>query len=172
MERIHRLVRATAPPARSARRVAIAVLLALACNSAPAHDFKAGALVIDHPYATPTPPGARTGAVYFRALKNPGRDADRLLGASTPAAGSVEIHKTTMDGDVMRMRQIDALELPAGAEMKFRHGGEWHLMLIDLKAPLRKGDRFPITLRFERAGEREAMVWVQQPRSGAAEHRH
>jgi len=137
-----------------------------------AHDFKAGALVIDHPYATPTPAGARTGAVYFRTLKNTGREADRLLGARTPAAASMEIHRSTMDGDVMRMRQIDALPLPAGAEIKVRHGGELHLMLIDLKAPLKEGERFPIWLRFERAGEREVMVWVQQPRSGAAEHKH
>jgi copper(I)-binding protein len=157
-----------------AARTLAAATLACAGISALAHDFKAGALVIDHPYATPTPPSARTGAVYFRTLKNTGREADRLLGARTPAAASVEIHRSTMDGDVMRMRQIDALALPAGAEIKVRHGGELHLMLVDLKAPLKEGERFPIWLRFERAGEREVMVWVQQPRdSGAAPaHKH
>jgi copper(I)-binding protein len=156
-----------------ARRLGlIGILLAFAAGGARAHDFKAGALVIDHPYATPTPAGARTGAVYFRALKNTGREADRLLGASTPAAASVEIHRSTMDGDVMRMRQLDALALPAGAELKLRHGGELHLMLIELKAPLKEGDRFALRLRFERAGEREVTVWVQQPRDGASGHRH
>ena len=153
------------------RRRFVAGLL-LAPELVWAHDFKAGALVIDHPYATPTPAGARTGAVYFQALKNTGREADRLIGVRTPVAASAEIHRSTMDGDVMRMRQIDALELPAGAEIKVRHGGELHLMLIDLKAPLKEGERFPVWLRFERAGEREVMVWVQQPRSGAAEHKH
>lgn len=159
-------------PAPRRRRFIAALLLAPA--PAWAHDFKAGALVIDHPYATPTPAGARTGAVYFRTLKNTGREADRLLGARTPAAASVEIHRSTMDGDVMRMRQIDALELPPGTELKVRHGGELHLMLIDLKAPLKEGDRFAIWLRFERAGEREVVVWVQQPRDGGAgpAHKH
>lgn len=141
-----------------------------------AHDFKAGALVIDHPYAIPTPPGARTGAVYLRTLKNTGREADRLLSARTPVAAAVEIHRSAMDGDVLHMRQIDALELPAGAEIKVRHGGELQLMLIDLKAPLKDGERFPLWLLFERAGEREVMVWVQRPREGAAapreRHKH
>lgn len=146
-----------------------------ACAAAAAHDFKVGDLVIDHPYATPTPAGATTGAVYFRTLKNTGTQADRLLGVTTPAAASVEMHRSSVDaGNVMRMRAIDALELPAGAALKVRHGGEYHLMLVGLKAPLAVGERFPIRLRFERAGEREVMAWVQQPRdAGAAtEHKH
>ncbi len=62
--------------------------------------------------------------------------------------------------------------LPAGAELRLRHGGEFHLMLIDLRAPLRVGERFPMTLRFENAGEREVMVWVQPPREPADAHKH
>lgn len=153
------------------RRLLVASLLLLP-GVLRAHDFKAGALVIDHPYATPTPNGARNGAVYFRALKNTGRDPDRLVGARTPVAASVEIHRTTMRGDVMQMRQIEALELPPGADLAIRHGGELHLMLVDLKAPLLEGQRFPIWLRFDRAGEREVTVWVQRPRSPAAAHKH
>jgi len=74
----------------------------------------------------------------------------------------------------MRMRAVEGIELPPKSELQLRHGGEVHLMLIDLKVPLRNGDRFPMTLRFERAGEREVMVWVQQPRDAAAApaHRH
>lgn len=143
-----------------------------AAGLAQAHDFKAGELLIDHPYAVPTADGARTGAVYFRTLKNTGRTVDRLIGARTPAAASVEIHRSTMDGNVMRMRAIEAFDLPPGAQIKLRHGGDTHLMLIDLKAPLKEGARFPIVLRFERAGEREVMVWVQQPTDRAPEHKH
>lgn len=155
------------------RRHCWAIALLLACGLATAHDFKAGALVIDHPYATPTPGGVTQGALYFRTLKNTGREADRLTGARTPIAASVEIHSSTMDGDVMRMRQVDALELPAGSEMKLRHnGGTHHLMLVGLKQPLKEGDRFPVTLRFERAGEREVTVWVQQPKDGGHHHQH
>lgn len=144
-----------------------------------AHDFKAGELRVDHPYATPTAPGLKTGAVYFRTIKNRGAQNDRLLSASTPVAARVEIHRMQTDGDVMRMRAVDTLDLPAKSEVKLRHGAQdgHHLMLWDLKAPLKDGDRFPVKLRFERAGVHEVMVWVQTPRrSGAAspagEHRH
>lgn len=159
---------------RSALHVALAVLVITAVP-ARAHDFKLGALRIDHPYATPTPAGARTGAAYLRTLRNTGDEPDRLIGARTPAAGSVEIHRSVVDANnVMRMRAVEGIDLPRRSELQLRHGGEFHLMLIDLKAPLQNGDRFPLTLRFEKAGEREVMVWVQQPRDAAAAsgHRH
>lgn len=152
--------------ARSSGRLS-SLALALWLGSAQAHDFKAGELRIDHPYATPSAPGLKTGAVYFRAIKNPGAQADRLLSATSPLAARVEIHQMQMDGDVMRMRAVPALALPAHTETRLRHGtptGQ-HLMLFDLKAPLKDGDRFPVTLRFERAGSHEVMVWVQTPRS-------
>ena len=166
------------------RRSAIAAVLAVASAAAlsalfappaSAHGFKLGPLRIDHPYATPTPSGTGTGAAYLRAIRNTGAQPDRLIGASTPVAREVEIHPSDIDANnVMRMRAIDGLTVPAQGDVRLRHGGEHHLMLIGLKAPLKVGDRFPMTLRFEKAGEREVMVWVQQPRdaAGAHEHRH
>ncbi|MCB1995937.1 MAG: copper chaperone PCu(A)C [Ottowia sp.] len=138
---------------------------------AGAHDFRVGDLVLDHPYATPTPPGAVNGAAYFRAIRNRGDQADRLLGASSPAAARVELHQTVMDGEVMRMRELPSIELPPHAEVPMRHGGGYHLMLVDLKQPLKDGDRIELTLRFERAGSRTVQVWVQTPRDMDA-HRH
>ena len=155
--------------------LALVATAAAAWGTAQAHDFKLGPLRIDHPYATPTPAGATTAAAYLRTLRNTGDQADRLIGASTPVARAVEIHRSAVDaGQVMRMRAIDGIDLPAKAELKLRHGGEHHLMLIDLKAPLKDGERFPMTLRFQKAGEREVMVWVQQPRnaSGSPDHKH
>lgn len=70
------------------------------------------------------------------------------------------------------MRAVEGIALPAGAELRLRHGGEFHLMLIGPKAPLKVGERFRLTLRFEKAGEREVMVWVQQPRDAADAHKH
>lgn len=138
-----------------------------------AHDFRLGPLRIDHPYALPTPAGARTGAAYIRTLRNTGDQPDRLIGASTPAARAVEIHRSVVDaGNVMRMRAIDGVDLPPRSELRLRHGGEHHLMLIDLKAPLKDGDRLAMTLRFEKAGERAVTVWVQQPRDAAGGHEH
>lgn len=149
------------------------VLWALPVPSASAHGFDLGPLRIDHPYATPTPPGAGTGAAYLRGIRNTGAQPDRLIGASTPVAREVEIHRSVVDANnVMRMRAIDGLTVPAKGEVRLRHGGEHHLMLIGLKAPLKDGDRFPMTLRFEKAGEREVMVWVQQPRDAAGAHEH
>ncbi|MBZ8140773.1 hypothetical protein CLD22_12780 [Rubrivivax gelatinosus] len=159
-------------PLRPLRRGLLGALLATAAGLAWGHGSRAGELLIDHPYATPTPAAASTGAVYFRAIANQGRSADRLLGASTPVAERVEIHRSTLDGDVMRMRALEALELPPGERLLLRHGGAGvHLMLLGLKAPLRDGGRFPLTLRFERAGSVEVMVWVQTPREGGA-HQH
>ena len=139
---------------------------------AAAHDFAAGALRIDHPYATPTGAGMANGAVYFRAIENTGAEPDRLLSASTPIAQSVELHRMQVDDGVMRMRPIEAIDLPAKTTVSLRHGQPLHLMLMGLQRPLVVGERFALTLRFERAGEREVMVWVQQPRAGSAAHAH
>jgi copper(I)-binding protein len=149
------------------------VALATSGGPAAAHDFRLGPLRIDHPYATPTPSGAANGAAYLRGIRNTGDQADRLVGASTPVARTVEIHRSVIDAqNVMRMRAIDGIDLPPRAEVQLRHGGEHHLMLIDVKQPLKNGDRFPMTLRFEKAGEREVMVWVQTPRGAADAHQH
>jgi hypothetical protein len=154
------------------RAFAASLLFAVAAPVV-AHDFRLGPLRIDHPYATPTPSGAANGAAYLRGIRNTGDEPDRLISAATPVARTVEIHRSVIDAqNVMRMRAIDAVDLPPKAEVRLRHGGEHHLMLIDLKAPLKNGDRFPMTLRFERAGEREVMVWVQQPRDAAGTHEH
>ncbi len=138
---------------------------------AAAHGSRLGDIVVDHPYATPTPAGARTGAAYLRRLVNRGQQPDRLIGASTPLADTVEFHRSSRDGDVMRMRAVDAIDVPAGAELRLRHDGDTHLMLVGLKEALRDGQRFPLRLRFERAGEIEVTVWVQTPRAGGT-HRH
>lgn len=164
-------------PMTTRRHLCAATLLAAALSpSAWAHGFKAGDLAVDHPYATPTRPGMTTSAVYFRAIKNNGTEPDRLLSARTPAATTVELHRMEMDGDVMRMRAVPTVELPAKTEVRLRHGtpNGHHLMLLGLKAPLKDGDRFPVTLTFQRAGEREVMVWVQTPRNSKkeAEHAH
>ena len=151
--------------------------VALWTPQAHAHDFKQGDLVIDHPYATPSLAGSRSGAVYIKELRNKGNAPDRLLGAQTPAATRVSLHAMQMDGDVMRMREVPAIELPAQSVLRMGHAQAsgnakgYHLMLEDLKAPLKDGERFDLTLRFEKAGERTVQIWVQTPRSTAA-HQH
>jgi len=145
---------------------ALAALAALAivAPAAHSHGTRHGDLVLDHPYAVPSLAGVANGAAYLRGIQNKGRQPDRLLRASSPAAARVELHRMALDGGVMRMREVPAIELPAEKTTLLRHGGEYHLMLIDLKQPLKDGDRFDLTLNFERAGTQTVKVWVQTPR--------
>ena len=119
-----------------------------------------GHIEIGHPYARPTREGQRVGG-GFLTLTNKG-PADRLLSAATPAADTVEIHSMVMDGDVMKMRQLDALALGPGQTVELKPGG-YHLMLMGLKAPLRVGDQFPLTLKFEKGGEKVVTLRVEAP---------
>lgn len=148
--------------------------VALWIPPAHAHDFKQGDLLIDHPYATPSLAGTRNGSVYFKSLRNRGGQADRLIAAKSTVAERVELHQMQMDGQVMRMREVPAIELPARTEVNLRHGGAGthHLMLINLNQPLKDGDRFDLELVFEKAGTRRVNVWVQTPRSGNANPTH
>jgi copper(I)-binding protein len=105
---------------------------------------------------------AQTAAGAFMQLTS-AADA-RLLEASSPAARAVEIHEMAMDGNVMRMRQIAGLDLPAGKPVMLRPGG-YHLMLIDLKAQLKDGDTVPFTLVVQgRDGRRETVELKAQVR--------
>lgn len=131
------------------------MILAVAATSlaAPlaAHDFKQGDLSIAHPWARQTAAGQSTGG-GFMTISNGGAAADRLLGASSPAAARVEIHAMSMDGGVMRMRPVTGgLPVPAGGALALKPGG-YHLMLTGLKGPLELGRLVPLTLHFERAG--------------------
>jgi periplasmic copper chaperone A len=155
-----------------------ALFLALFSISAIAHDYTVGSLHIAHPYAVPSAFAAQNGAAYIRAIANKGDAADQLLSASTPASQTVELHTMKMDGDVMRMREINLLPLPAKSEVTLRHdergANGYHLMLMKLSKPLNIGDRFLLTLKFEKAGTVEVMV-VVQPRGKADEsvaHKH
>ena len=146
------------------RRLATGIGLGLAALAANAHDFRIGNLTIDHPYARPTVPGQAVGG-GFMSIANKGAD-DRLLSATSAAAKSVEMHTMSMDGDVMRMRQVDAIALPAGKTVDLRPGA-LHLMFMGLKAPLKAGDVLAVKLRFEKAGEVMVKVNVQAPGADA-----
>ena len=86
----------------------------------------------------------------------------RLVAASSPVAGVVEIHKMVMENDVMKMRQIPGLDLAAGRTLDLKPGG-YHVMLMDLKAPLAKGATVPLTLVFKDAQGAESQMQLQVP---------
>ena len=132
-------------------RSLLAATLAAASIGAAAHYFKAGPIRIDHPYARATVPGQPNGGGFLK-LSNEGPTADRLVAATSARAGSIELHTMRMEGDVMRMRQVDAIELPPGQAVKLAPGG-LHLMFVGLKAPLKAGGTMPLVLKFAKAGE-------------------
>ena len=141
--------------------------------TAHAHSFSIGQLKIEHPYAPPSKHPTVAG-VFFKAIVNTGKEADELIAATSAAAQTVELHQMLMQGDVMKMRAVSAVVLPANSSVSFRHGqpDTFHLMLIGLKQPLKDGDRFPVTLQFKRAGAVEVMVWVQSPKADTGSHSH
>jgi len=157
-----------------ARVGTLLLMTALALGSpALAHDYKVGDMVIDHPFAHPTPPGTVTGGVYLRALRNQSGQADRLVGASTPLAARIELHEMQMDGNVMRMRELaKGMDVPARAEVTMGPSSprEYHLMLIGLTKPLKEGDRFKVNLQFEKAGRIDVEVAVEARRAAPMKH--
>lgn len=109
-----------------------------------------GGIRVDQAWARASILGSRPGVAYL-TIRNEGSSADRLLGATSPAAGSVMIHVSEMSGDVMKMHGVPDLEIAPGEQVVLKPGGT-HLMLMELREPLRKGERLPLSLDFEHAG--------------------
>ncbi len=130
---------------------------------ATAHEYEAGGITVAHPWARATPGGTTTGAAYFEIKAADGR-ADTLVSASSPLAGRVEVHTHTQEDGVMKMRRLDALPIAAGSSVVLGPAGH-HLMLFDLKQPLKEGDLIPVTLVFEKSGTITLDVSVE--RAGA-----
>jgi len=120
------------------------LIVALALIALPA----SAQVSVERPWSRATPPGARIG-VGFLQLRNAGAAAVRVVGASSPLAGRIEMHVTMREGDVMKMRQVQSFEVPPGGTFELKPGGA-HLMLVDLKRPLAKGERVPLTLELEK----------------------
>jgi copper(I)-binding protein len=125
-----------------------------------AQDYKIGALRIDHPYARATVPNQPSGGAYV-SIENSGDTADKLIGATSPVAKTVEIHTMSMDGNVMKMREVPGIELKPSTKTVMKPGEGYHLMLIGLKKPLQAGEKFPLTLMFEKAGKLDVSVAVE-----------
>ena len=136
---------------RAALRLSL-IAVVLAPAAAPAAD----AIRVIDPWARATVPGQKVGGVYMEIVSP--RDA-RLVGVSSPAAGTAEVHSMTMDGGTMRMRAVEALDLPAGTPVKLAPGG-YHVMLFDLRKPLVAGQTVPLTLVIEETGKRVQKIAV------------
>lgn len=132
----------------------------------------AATLLAGHAYAQGTAPAAVDGAwarASVQGQKSSGAfmritasEPLRLLRAETPAAGHAEVHEMKMDGGVMKMRALPELDLPAGKAVELKPGG-YHIMLMDLKAPLAKDTQLPLTLVFKDAKGEERRMELQVP---------
>ena len=138
------------------KNLALAALLAL--TAIPAHAQDKGVTVVE-PWARATPPGAKVGAAYLE-LKAAKGAADKLVSASSPVAGTVEIHNHIMEGDIAKMRRVDFVPVPDGGSVTLEPGG-YHIMLMDLKNQLKAGDTIKLKLKLEKAGEIEVDATVR-----------
>lgn len=155
-------------PLRTARPLALALLLAAGAASA------ADPVAVTDPWVRATAPGQKVAGAYME-LRSSGGGV--LVSASSPAAGVVELHTMAMEGEVMKMRAVPRIELPAGQAVKLAPGG-LHVMLMDLKHQLKPGDSVPITLTVEGRDKAkstlEVNAQVREVKAGAEHppHKH
>lgn len=133
----------------------------------PVSGALAGDIDIQNPWARASAGPAKAGAAFLD-IKNSG-EADRVTGASADVAEVVELHTHIRDGDVMKMRRVDAIDVPANGMAHLKPGG-LHVMFMGLKAPLKEGESFPLTLTFENAGDITVDVEVKEPGAMDAMH--
>lgn len=124
-----------------------------------AAEYAAGNVRVDHVWARATPGATHNGAAYM-TLTVTGDQGDRLIAASSPMAERAELHTHMMEGDVMKMRAVEAVDVAPGAPTALKPGG-LHIMLLGLSAPLKEGERVPLTLTFERAGKLDVEIEVK-----------
>jgi len=156
------------------KKAGLALAFTLATGLAPA---QAPAVKVEGAWARATVPGQKGTGAFMNITAKKGT---RLVGVSSPAAGVAEVHEMKMEGDIMKMRALSGLDLPAGKTVHLKPGG-YHVMLLDLKAPLAKDSTVPLTLRFKDAKGVESKLDLVLPVGLAApgavtgkpaEHKH
>jgi periplasmic copper chaperone A len=149
-----------------------AVLATLLATPARAGEAKVGDLVVTQAWSRATPGGAKVAGGYL-TIENKGATADRLLGGAGEIAGKIEVHEMAVNNGLMTMRPLNkGLTIEPGQTVKLAPGG-YHLMMFDLKGPLKQGDKVPVTLEFEKAGKVTLSLDVQgvgAPAPAGADH--
>lgn len=166
--------------ARRKNRLSILVAALALCapitsdGPARAHEVKTGGLKIVHPWVRATPKGVSVTAGYAK-IKNAGKAADRLLSATLIRAKSTEVHETTVDNGIARMRPVaGGIEIKPGATVELKPGG-LHLMFIGLDEGLIEHDYVAGTMTFAKAGTIKVEFAVEAPAAGAdpyKDHKH
>jgi len=138
--------------------------------SVQAQEAKVGSIKVEQAYTRATVPGQQVAGGFMK-IENKGGGTDQLISASSPAAGEVQLHEMAMEGNVMKMRQVKDIPVPAGGSVELKPGG-LHLMFMNIKAPLSAGESVPVKLKFAKAGEVEVKMPVNAmgQAGGAAKH--
>ncbi|MFN7609849.1 MAG: copper chaperone PCu(A)C, partial [bacterium] len=125
-----------------------------------------GALTVSELRSRPTSSGATVAGGYL-TITNTGAEADRLIRAASPRATRTELHEMAMDGNMMTMRPVTSIEVPANGSVKLEPGG-FHIMFLDIPKPFAANETIPVSLTFERAGQIdvELIVGVRAGQSG------
>lgn len=142
----------------------IVLLTSLAACTAPPPAASGPQIQIENAWGRPSPMMASNGAFYM-LIKNSGSEADRLVAAQSPACGTVELHESYQtDNGAMGMRPVTggAIEVPAGGQAELKVGG-LHVMCIDKKENFQPGAKLPLTLTFEKSGDKTIDVEIRQP---------
>ena len=113
---------------------------------------------VEKPWARATAPGAKVAGGYM-VIRNAGAAGDKLVSASSSAAAKVELHVHINDNGVMKMREVPGYDVPAKGAFELKPGGA-HLMFMDIKRPFKEGEKLPVKLKFEKAGEVSAEFHV------------
>jgi len=132
-----------------------------------AQTTKVESVAITGAYTRATAPGQQVAGGFMK-IDNKGNVADQLVSASSPAAGEVQLHEMAMDGNVMKMRQVKDIAVPAGGSVELKPGG-YHLMFMNLNGPFAAGQTVPVKLKFAKAGEIEVKIPINEM---GAQHSH
>ncbi|MGP8307882.1 copper chaperone PCu(A)C [Vibrio sp. YIC-376] len=124
-----------------------------------AHEYEAGNIQIAHPWSREAPPNAPVIGGFLQ-LNNHGDKEDALIAAESPVAGRIELHNHIMEDGVMKMVKVDEITVPANDTVALEPGS-FHLMIFNPTQTPKKGDRFPVTLTFKKAGKVEVEMAVE-----------
>ena len=146
----------------------LALILSVTDISVSAAEFKFGNLTVETPWSRATPGKARSGVIYL-TISNQGDAPDKLVSITTPVATRAEIHRSQMKDGMITMQPFRELTLRPGSSVLLRPGG-LHVMLMGLKAPLKRGGTFDMTLTFKNAGPLTVKVRVEKIGARAPSH--
>jgi hypothetical protein len=137
-----------------------AAALMLMGAAPPALAQRAGDIEVTQAQALPSIPGARNGG-GFLTIVNHGKVDDKIVAAASPVCGHVELHTMSMENNIMRMREVDDIPVPAGKTLRMQPGSGYHLMFMDLKEPLKLGATVPVTVKFAGGGQLQLQLKVE-----------